>query len=190
MSEQLDSQPAETAGSSDWGAQNASAAEPSNAPESSWENSIAEPDGDDSDDDSTHRSDIADDEPDDGPDAATSDGSSDASDRPAPASSRGSARRPRAKISYKDMTRIEGRATQRELRQLNALRIDLMAKRTQRGGSRITNNTLIRVALDGLLAARRDLTGNDEHELRESFLQLLENGRNAADRASRPTASE
>jgi len=185
MSEQLDSQPAEAAGSSDWGAQNASAAEPSNAPESAWENSIAEPDGDDS----AHRSDIADDEPDDGPDAATSDGSSGASDR---SSSRapGSARRPRAKISYKDMTRIEGRATQRELRQLNALRIDLMAKRTQRGGSRITNNTLIRVALDGLLAARRDLTGNDEHELRESFLQLLENGRNAADQASRPTASE
>jgi len=192
MSEQPDFQPDETAGSSDWSVQNTSDSEASGALESSWENSIGEPDGDVGAD-SAHRSGTADEKPDNGPNSAASDGSPDASDRPTqpPSDSPRPARRPRAKpqISYKDMTRIEGRATQRELRQLNALRIDLMAKRTQKG-ARITNNTLIRVAIDGLLAARRDLAGNDEYELRDSFLQLLENGRAAAGQASRPTPSE
>lgn len=182
MSEQPDFQPDANAGDSEWGGQDSSDGQPSGGSESPWENAVGGPNGD------------ADGGPDDGTDSGTSGDDADQSDGAAevPAGTPTTARHPRAKshISYDKLTRFEGRATQRELRQVNALRIDLMAKRTRRGGPRITNNTLIRVALDGLLASRRDLTGNDEDELRDSFLQLLENGRNGAGRAAQPPASE
>lgn len=182
MSEQPDFRPDGTVDDSDWSAQDSSDDHPSGESESPWETAIGGPNGD------------ADDGADDSTDSGTSDDDHDQSDgaAAAPAGAPTTARHPRTKthITYDKLPRFEGRATPRQLRQVNALRIDLMAKRTRRGGPRITNNTLIRVALDGLLASRRDLTGNDEDELRDSFLQLLENGRNGAGRAAQPPASE
>lgn len=70
---------------------------------------------------------------------------------------------------YLQMQRIEGRVT---LAQSDAL--DMLAKRLNRArgrgvGERITANTLIRVAIDLLLARTDDLAGVDEGSLRQSL---------------------
>lgn len=77
---------------------------------------------------------------------------------------------------YDQMQRVEGRLTTRQLRNLNNLRITLMSKRN-RSGQRITTNSLIRVAIEGFLACQREVSGNDEDELRTSYLQFLEQAR-------------
>lgn len=82
----------------------------------------------------------------------------------------------RRKRRYDRMARIEGRVTENQLRRLDQLRGDLM-KRRSRTGDRITNNTLLRVAVEGLLSCRRELHGNDEDELQASFLDYLERAR-------------
>ncbi|MGW2255116.1 hypothetical protein ACWCXH_33765 [Kitasatospora sp. NPDC001660] len=49
----------------------------------------------------------------------------------------------------------------------------LMDARTRIGGPRITANTLIRVAIDALLATRGSLVGNEEDELRRRYFETL-----------------
>lgn len=44
-----------------------------------------------------------------------------------------------------------------------------MDARTRTGGQRITANTLIRIAVDALLAQRSALVGDDEAALREAY---------------------
>lgn len=55
---------------------------------------------------------------------------------------------------------------------LDALARDLMDSRTGKG-RRITANTLIRVAIDALLAQEGLLVGNDEDELRANYFKSL-----------------
>lgn len=82
----------------------------------------------------------------------------------------------RKKRRYDKMARIEGRVTDAQLRRLDQLRADLMKRRT-RTGDRITNNTLLRVAVEGLLSCRRELHGDDEDELQAAFLEFLDRAR-------------
>ncbi|MFF2751086.1 hypothetical protein ACFVVA_36820 [Kitasatospora sp. NPDC058048] len=56
---------------------------------------------------------------------------------------------------------------------LDELARTLMDARTVIGGPRITANTLIRVAIDALLATRGSLVGNEEEELRRRYFQTL-----------------
>ena len=55
---------------------------------------------------------------------------------------------------------------------LDALARELMDSRTLRG-ERITSNTLIRIAIDALLAQRGHLVGNNEAELRSAYFRAL-----------------
>lgn len=55
---------------------------------------------------------------------------------------------------------------------LDALARDLMDSRTDKG-RRITANTLIRIAIDALLAQESLLVGNDEDELRANLFKSL-----------------
>lgn len=55
---------------------------------------------------------------------------------------------------------------------LDVLARELMDERTTRG-RRITANTLIRIAIDALLAQRGGLVGNDEDELRANYFRSL-----------------
>jgi hypothetical protein len=57
--------------------------------------------------------------------------------------------------------------------ELDALARELHYARTVRG-SRITSNTLIRVAISGLLAHEGHLHGNNEDELLASWLEFLQ----------------
>ncbi|WP_018255993.1 hypothetical protein [Salinispora mooreana] len=50
---------------------------------------------------------------------------------------------------------------------------ELMDARTRTGGQRITANTLIRIAVDALLAQRSALVGDDEAALREAYFRAL-----------------
>jgi len=56
--------------------------------------------------------------------------------------------------------------------ELDVLARELMDARTS-GGRRITANTLIRVAIDTLLAQRHLLVGNDEEELARNYFKSL-----------------
>lgn len=82
-------------------------------------------------------------------------------------------RRPRAGTEHlpihQQLMRVEAKVWPDQLRELTDLRRDVMAARTEKS-ERITDNTLIRVAIELLLAHRDDLTGNTEAELRASVL--------------------
>lgn len=56
---------------------------------------------------------------------------------------------------------------------LTALARDLMDARTRKGGGRITENTLIRVGIDLLLAHPELLVGDTEEELRANALAYI-----------------
>src|SRR5262245_37630755 len=56
---------------------------------------------------------------------------------------------------------------------LDELARELMDARTEKG-RRITANSLIRVAIDALLADRDNLVGNDEAQIRANYLKRLE----------------
>ena len=75
---------------------------------------------------------------------------------------------PRVSRSYEDFERKEARLRpdQYETLTINARRLNKM-KGT--GGVRITENTLIRVALDMLIARMPELQGSTEEELRRSM---------------------
>ncbi|WP_200951135.1 hypothetical protein [Nocardioides sp. Root140] len=68
---------------------------------------------------------------------------------------------------YLELTRKEARLTDSQLDDLAALTRRL--NKTRRGrGERLTDNTLIRVAVDMLLAKESSLSGTTEEELRKS----------------------
>ncbi len=56
--------------------------------------------------------------------------------------------------------------------ELDSLSRELMDKRTGKG-RRITSNSLIRIAIDALLAQRAQMVGNDEDELRAHYFKTL-----------------
>ena len=69
--------------------------------------------------------------------------------------------------SWRDYTRIEGRLREDQVNELDAL-----VRKLNRGrggeGERITKNTLLRVAVDLLLARSQHLQGGTENELTDS----------------------
>lgn len=70
---------------------------------------------------------------------------------------------------YQQMTRAEARIRPDQMTDLFLLRRDLSAARVNRT-ERITDNTLIRVAIDLLIAHRDRLHGDTEDQLRQSVL--------------------
>ena len=75
------------------------------------------------------------------------------------------------------------RITKGQWTELDALARELHYARTARG-SRITSNTLIRVAISGLLAHEPRLHGNDESELLTSWLTFLEDREGSVETAN------
>lgn len=70
---------------------------------------------------------------------------------------------------YLQLARKEARLRVEQVDALAYLTRQLNRRRTHRGGERLTDNTLIRVAVDVLLARAEDLHGNTEQELRASL---------------------
>lgn len=83
---------------------------------------------------------------------------------------------PRAK--FLRLERKETRVREDQYSALSSLARTLMRDRAARR-ERITENTLIRVAIDLLLAHRDQLRGSDEDELRRSVLTSLPNTRSS-----------
>ena len=75
------------------------------------------------------------------------------------------------------------RITKGQWTELDGLARELHYARTSRG-SRITSNTLIRVAISGLLAHESRLHGNDEGELLTSWLAFLDDREAALEKAN------
>lgn len=76
---------------------------------------------------------------------------------------------------FDKMARIEGRLHYKQLRELNALTLKLRDHRNSPGGERerITNNTLLRVAVEVLLKHQSALKGSTERELTDSLMRHL-----------------
>lgn len=70
---------------------------------------------------------------------------------------------------YLQLARKEARLRVEQVDALAHLTRQLNRRRTHRGGERLTDNTLIRVAVDVLLARVDELQGNTEEELRASL---------------------
>jgi hypothetical protein len=70
---------------------------------------------------------------------------------------------------YQTLIRSEARLRDDQVADLGTLRRQVAAQRTTKG-ERITDNTLIRIAVDLLLANGEHLRGNTEEELRQSLL--------------------
>ena len=87
------------------------------------------------------------------------------SQTPAPRKSGSQDDRPR----YQQMARMEARIRHDQVRDLADLRRAVAANRTDKT-ERITDNTLVRIAVDFLLAHRELLEGNTEDELRASVV--------------------
>ena len=71
---------------------------------------------------------------------------------------------------YRRLARKEARVREDQYVALSQLVRVLARRRTDRSGARLTENTLIRVAIDLLLSRANRLTGNNERELRASVL--------------------
>ena len=56
---------------------------------------------------------------------------------------------------------------------LDELARELQDAKSRKGGDRITANTLIRIAIDLILACGPQLSGDNEQELREGLFQQL-----------------
>lgn len=74
---------------------------------------------------------------------------------------------------YQRLARKEARVREDQYVALSRLVSVLARRRTDRSGPRLTENTLIRVAIDVLLSRANRLTGNTESELRASALNHL-----------------
>lgn len=104
-----------------------------------------------------------------------------ATDPPPPATSAGESPEPKARARrkqtrrYDQMARIEGRLHLKQLRELTALTLKLRDQRGTPAGERerITNNTLLRVAVAVLLKHQHALVGTTEAELTDSLLTHL-----------------
>ncbi|MFB7225633.1 hypothetical protein [Streptomyces sp. NPDC056227] len=70
---------------------------------------------------------------------------------------------------YLTLVRQEARLRDDQVEALGALRRRVAAQRTDKR-ERITDNTLIRIAVDLLLAHSGELAGNSEDEMRQSLL--------------------
>jgi hypothetical protein len=70
---------------------------------------------------------------------------------------------------YLRLLRKEARLRVDQVDELASLRRQLMRRRVNRGAEVITDNTLIRVAVDLLLARARELRGDTEGELRSAL---------------------
>ena len=81
---------------------------------------------------------------------------------------------PRGVPKFARLTRKEARVREDQYAALSALTRTLMRRRTVKD-ERITENTLIRVAIDLLLAHQDQLRGATEDELRESVTSTLPN---------------
>lgn len=77
---------------------------------------------------------------------------------------------PSATPLYRRLARKEARVREDQYVALSQLVRVLARRRTDRSGARLTENTLIRVAIDLLLSRANRLTGNNERELRASIL--------------------
>lgn len=71
---------------------------------------------------------------------------------------------------YRRLARKEARLREDQYVALSRLVRILARRRTDRSGPRLTENTLIRVAIDLLLSRTNRMTGNTEGELRASVL--------------------
>lgn len=71
-------------------------------------------------------------------------------------------------VRFYDLERKETRLRPEQVEQLNTAARRLSKKRQPGAGERITENTLIRIAVDLLLTRTDDLTGDSEAELRKS----------------------
>lgn len=72
---------------------------------------------------------------------------------------------------YRRLARKEARVREDQYMALSRLVRVLARRRTDRRGARLTENTLIRVAIDLLLARANRLAGNTEDEIRASALR-------------------
>jgi hypothetical protein len=72
---------------------------------------------------------------------------------------------------YLQLVRKESRLRMDQVDALAVLTRQLGRRRTRRGGERLTDNTLIRVAVDLLLERADQLSGNTEEELLASLKQ-------------------
>jgi hypothetical protein len=97
----------------------------------------------------------------------TSGGAPDRHPAPVDATTTTPATSPTAGPRYLALTRKEARFTDDQLESLSVLTRQLNKARQGRG-ERITDNTLIRVAVDLLLERAHELAGHDEGELRKS----------------------
>lgn len=90
---------------------------------------------------------------------------------PAPAPRRKPPRATRAAAPerFDDLIRKEARFREDQIDELAAIAKRIMRNRTE-GGPRVTDNTIIRVAVDLLLSRAGELQGNSEAELRASLL--------------------
>lgn len=83
------------------------------------------------------------------------------------------AREPAVAPLYRRLARKEARVREDQYVALSQLVRVLARRRTNRSGARLTENTLIRVAIDLLLSRANHLAGNNERELRASVLDTL-----------------
>lgn len=72
---------------------------------------------------------------------------------------------------YRRLARKEARVREDQYVALSRLVRVLARRRTDRSGPRLTENTLIRIAIDLLLARANRLAGNTEDEIRASAFQ-------------------
>lgn len=72
---------------------------------------------------------------------------------------------------YRRLARKEARVREDQFVALSRLVRVLARRRTDRSGPRLTENTLIRIAIDLLLSRANRLTGNTEDEIRASALR-------------------
>lgn len=72
---------------------------------------------------------------------------------------------------YRRLARKEARLREDQYVALSRLVRILARRRTDRSGPRLTENTLIRIAIDLLLSRADRLIGNTESELRDSVLR-------------------
>jgi len=78
---------------------------------------------------------------------------------------------PSATPLYRRLARKEARVREDQYVALSRLVRVLARRRTDRSGPRLTENTLIRIAIDLLLARANRLAGNTEDEIRASALR-------------------
>lgn len=81
---------------------------------------------------------------------------------------------------YQQLARVEARLWPQQQDELRQVRRAVLAQRTVKD-ERITDNTLLRVAVDLLLAHAEELAGDTEEELRASVLPPSSGHRRGAD---------